>query len=153
MCTTPCSRRSIGFFEDHERPPARKHCPEHRLDGRADRGRHGVQSLYLLVDVYFVAALGDAAVAGVSGAGTLVLIVMALTQVLGVGAVALIAQAVGRKDQAYANLVFNQSQLFSALGAKHGSACRISARCDRPDLTPSAKEPYPHSQLGPPIAS
>ena len=35
--------------------------------------------------------------------------IMALTQVLGVGAVALIAQAVGRRDQADANLVFNQS--------------------------------------------
>jgi putative MATE family efflux protein len=34
---------------------------------------------------------------------------MALTQVLGVGAVALIAQAVGRRDPADANLVFNQS--------------------------------------------
>jgi putative MATE family efflux protein len=33
--------------------------------------------------------------------------------VLGVGAVALIAQAVGRKDQADANLVFNQSVLFA----------------------------------------
>ena len=44
-------------------------------------------------------------------------IVMALTQVLGVGAVALIAQAVGRKDQADANLVFNQSVLFAFLCA------------------------------------
>ena len=40
-------------------------------------------------------------------------IVMALTQVLGVGAVALIAQAVGRKDQADANVVFNQSVLLA----------------------------------------
>jgi len=40
-------------------------------------------------------------------------IVMALTQVLGVGAVALIAQAVGRKDRADANLVFNQSVLLA----------------------------------------
>src|SRR5688572_18089705 len=67
------------------------------------------QTLYFLVDLYFVAGLGDAAVAGVSAAGTLMFVIMALTQVLGVGAVALIAQAVGRKDQADANLVFNQS--------------------------------------------
>jgi putative MATE family efflux protein len=40
-------------------------------------------------------------------------VIMALTQVLGVGAVALIAQAVGRRDQADANLVFNQSVLFA----------------------------------------
>jgi putative MATE family efflux protein len=67
------------------------------------------QTLYLLVDLYFVAGLGDAAVAGVGAAGTIMFIVMALTQVLGVGAVALIAQAVGRKDRDAANLVFNQS--------------------------------------------
>jgi putative MATE family efflux protein len=71
------------------------------------------QTLYFLVDLYFVAGLGDAAVAGVGAAGTLMFVIMALTQVLGVGAVALIAQAVGRKDRADANLVFNQSVLFA----------------------------------------
>ncbi len=71
------------------------------------------QTLYFLVDLYFVASLGDAAIAGVSAAGTLMFVIMALTQVLGVGAIALIAQAVGRKDQADANLVFNQSVLFA----------------------------------------
>jgi putative MATE family efflux protein len=75
------------------------------------------QTLYFLVDLYFVAAIGDAAVAGVSAAGTLMFIVMALTQVLGVGAVALIAQAVGRKDRADANLVFNQSVVLALLCA------------------------------------
>ena len=73
------------------------------------------QTLYLLVDLYFVAALGDAAVAGVGAAGTLMFVVMALTQVLGVGAVALISQAVGRKNQADANIIFNQSLGLSAL--------------------------------------
>src|SRR5262245_10225264 len=71
------------------------------------------QTLYFLVDLYFVAGLGDASVAGVSAAGTLMFVIMALTQVLGVGAVALIAQAVGRRDHADANLVFNQSVLFA----------------------------------------
>jgi putative MATE family efflux protein len=71
------------------------------------------QTLYFLVDLYFVAGLGDAAVAGVGAAGTLMFVIMALTQVLGVGAVALIAQAVGRRDQTDANLVFNQSVLFA----------------------------------------
>ena len=71
------------------------------------------QTLYFLVDLYFVASIGDAAVAGVGAAGTLMFIVMALTQVLGVGAVALIAQAVGRRDQSDANLVFNQSVLLA----------------------------------------
>ena len=71
------------------------------------------QTLYFLVDLYFVAGLGDAAVAGVGAAGTLMFVIMALTQVLGVGSVALIAQAVGRKDRGDANLVFNQSMLFA----------------------------------------
>lgn len=67
------------------------------------------QTLYFLVDLYFVTRLGPTAVAGVGAGGTLTFAIMALTQVLGVGAVALIAQAVGRRDQADANLVFNQS--------------------------------------------
>jgi MATE family, multidrug efflux pump len=68
-----------------------------------------MQTLYFLVDLYFVGRLGDAALAGVGSAGNVTMIVVALTQVLGVGTVALIAQAVGRKDAADANLVFNQS--------------------------------------------
>jgi len=67
------------------------------------------QTLYFLIDLYFVARIGGAAIAGVGAAGNLTFVVMALTQVLGVGTVTLIAQAVGRKDQADANLVFNQS--------------------------------------------
>jgi putative MATE family efflux protein len=73
------------------------------------------QTLYLLVDLYFVSGLGDAAIAGVSSAGTASFVILALTQMLGVGTVALIAHAVGRKDQAAANLIFNQSLLLSAV--------------------------------------
>ncbi|HEY6985248.1 MAG TPA: MATE family efflux transporter, partial [Rhodanobacteraceae bacterium] len=73
------------------------------------------QTLYVLVDLYFVAQLGDAAIAGVSTAGNLQFIVMAATQVLGVGTMALIAQASGRKDQADANLVFNQSLMLGLI--------------------------------------
>ena len=71
------------------------------------------QTLYFLVDLYFVGRLGDAAIAGVGSAGNATFLVMALTQVLGVGTVSLIAQAVGRKDQAGANLVFNQSSVLA----------------------------------------
>jgi putative MATE family efflux protein len=74
------------------------------------------QTAYLLIDLYFVAGMGDAAMAGVSAAGTLQFIVMAATQVLGVGTVALIAQASGRKDRADATLVFNQSLFLSLIG-------------------------------------
>ncbi len=73
------------------------------------------QTLYFLVDLYFVARLGDAAIAGVSTAGTISFVILALTQMLGVGTVALVSHAVGRKDQAEANLVFNQSVLLSAI--------------------------------------
>jgi putative MATE family efflux protein len=75
------------------------------------------QTLYLLVDLYFVAALGEAAVAGVGAGGTVIFVVSALTQVLGVSAVALISQAVGRKDRNEANLVFNQSLVVAAVFA------------------------------------
>lgn len=71
------------------------------------------QTAYYLVDLWFVARLGDAALAGVGAAGNVQMIVMALTQVLGVGTMALIANAVGRKDSADANLVFNQSVGFA----------------------------------------
>jgi len=72
------------------------------------------QTLYYLVDLYFVAQLGEAAIAGVSTAGNLQFIIMALSQVLGVGTVALIAHASGRKDREDANLIFNQSLLLAA---------------------------------------
>jgi putative MATE family efflux protein len=68
-----------------------------------------LQTLYYVVDLFFVSRIGDAAIAGVSGAGNLMFLVFALTQTLGVGIVALIAQAVGRSDRPDANLVFNQS--------------------------------------------
>jgi putative MATE family efflux protein len=73
------------------------------------------QTLYFLVDLYFVSRLGDATIAGVSTAGTVTFVMMALTQMLGVGTVALVAHAVGRKDQAEANLIFNQSVVLSGI--------------------------------------
>ena len=75
------------------------------------------QTLYVLVDLYFVAKIGDAAIAGVATAGNVQFVIMALSQVLGVGTMALIAQAVGRKDRDDANLVFNQSLVLAAICA------------------------------------
>jgi putative MATE family efflux protein len=72
------------------------------------------QTLYFLIDLYFVGGLGAAALAGVGAAGNVTFIVMAVTQVLGVGTVTLISHAAGRKDQADATLVFNQSLVLSA---------------------------------------
>jgi putative MATE family efflux protein len=76
-----------------------------------------LQTLYYMVDLFFVSRLGDAAIAGVSAAGNVTFLVFALTQMLGVGVVALISQAVGRKDAGEANLVFNQSLVLSLLCA------------------------------------
>ncbi|HSY07945.1 MAG TPA: MATE family efflux transporter [Steroidobacteraceae bacterium] len=76
-----------------------------------------LQTLYYIVDLYFVSRIGNAAIAGVSAAGNIMLIVFALTQMLGVGIVALMSQAVGRKDPEGANLIFNQSLVLSLLCA------------------------------------
>lgn len=73
------------------------------------------QALYFLIDLYFIGELGAHALAGVGVAGNAAFLVMALTQVLGVGTVALISQAVGRKDRAEANLIFNQSLMLALL--------------------------------------
>ena len=59
-----------------------------------------VQTLYLLADLYWVGHLGKEAIAAVGVAGNITMIVLALTQMLGVGTTTLIAQATGRKDQA-----------------------------------------------------
>lgn len=67
------------------------------------------QTLYYFVDLYFVAQLGEHAIAGVSAAGNSYFVIFALSQLLAVGTAALISHAVGRKDQLEANLVFNQS--------------------------------------------
>lgn len=72
------------------------------------------QIAYQLVDLYFVTRISVAATAGVNAAGNAVLVIVVLTQILGVGTVALVAQAVGRKDHADANLAFNQSMVLSA---------------------------------------
>jgi len=68
-----------------------------------------LQTLYYIVDPYFVAQRGEAAIAGVSAAGNAMFIVFALTRILGVGTVTLISHAVGRDDRRDGNHVFNQS--------------------------------------------
>lgn len=74
-----------------------------------------VQVLYNLIDIYFVAKLGDAAIAGVSAAANIMFLILAFTQILNVGTVALIARAAGAKDQEQASRVFNQAVTISAL--------------------------------------
>jgi putative MATE family efflux protein len=76
-----------------------------------------VQTLYLLADLYWVGSLGKEAIAAVGVAGNLMMIVLALTQMLGVGTTTLISHAAGEKDQKRAELVFNQSFVMSILVA------------------------------------
>lgn len=73
------------------------------------------QTLYYLVDLYFVATLGPAAIAGVSAAGNVQFLIMAVTQILGVGAMALISQAAGRKDRADVADIYQQCLLLSVI--------------------------------------
>lgn len=68
-----------------------------------------------LIDLYFVAGLGDAAIAGVGAAGNAGFLVSAVTQIVSVGTLAAVSQAVGRKDRADASLMFNQSLGLSVL--------------------------------------
>src|SRR5207244_3287579 len=74
-----------------------------------------IQTLYLLADLYWVGNLGKEAIAAVGLSGNLMMVVMALTQALGVGTTTLISQATGRKDQPRAELAFNQALVLSLL--------------------------------------
>lgn len=76
-----------------------------------------LQTLYALVDIYWVAHLGKEAVAAVALASNLMFVVLALSQTLSVGAIALISQAFGRKDELEVQRLFNQSQAQCAVAA------------------------------------
>jgi len=73
------------------------------------------QTLYVLIDLYWVGRLGTEAVAAVGIAGNLTFVVLALTQMLGVGTTAVISHAVGRRDHGEARMLFNQSQVLAML--------------------------------------
>ena len=86
------------------------------------------QTLYFLVDLYWVGRLGKEAVAGVAIAGNLTFIVLAITQMLGVGVTTLVSHAAGQRDQARARLVFNQSLVLSVLVGVAFCALRLAVR-------------------------
>ena len=95
------------------------------------------QTLYFLVDLYFVGQVGAAAVAAVSISGNLMFLVMAMTTALGVGTTTLVSQAVGAKDMPRAEHAVNQSQVLSlavggafgllAFAGRHGFAAAFAA--------------------------
>ena len=76
-----------------------------------------------LIDLYFVAGLGEAAIAGIGAAGNAGFVTNALTQIVSVGTLAAVSQAVGRRDRTDANLNFNQSLVLSAVCG----ACTMAA--------------------------
>jgi putative MATE family efflux protein len=73
------------------------------------------QTLYFLIDLFWVGRLGKEAVAAVSIAGNLMFVVLAVTQMLAVGTTTLVSHAAGRKDHARAHFAFNQAVVLSVL--------------------------------------
>lgn len=72
------------------------------------------QTLYYLVDLYFVAQVGSAAVAAVGLSGNIMLVTIALIQVMTIGTTTLVAHAWGRKELAEAGRIFNQAQVMAS---------------------------------------
>ena len=72
-------------------------------------------TLYLMVDLYFVGRLGPDAVAAVSISGNAFFVILGLSFVLGIGGMALIAQAFGRRDYEEAGKIYKQSLIFAIL--------------------------------------
>ena len=73
------------------------------------------QTLYFLVDLYFVAGIGASAIAGVGLAGNAFFLCMAASQMIGVGALSLIARSIGAKTYDQADAVYRQAMVI-ALG-------------------------------------
>ena len=69
-----------------------------------------LQTLYGLVDIYWVGKLGKEAVAAVALSSNLMFLSLAVTQTLSVGCVALVSQAAGKKEHAEVQHLFNQAQ-------------------------------------------
>ena len=86
------------------------------------------QTLYFLIDLYWVGRLGTAAVAGVGIAGNLSFIVLAITQMLGVGTTTVVAHAAGRKNRDDAKHLFNQSQGLAVIAGLLFFAIAFSGR-------------------------
>ena len=76
-----------------------------------------LQILYSLVDLYWVGHLGPQAIAAVTLGSNLMFIVLAGTQMLSVGTVALVAQAAGRRDMAAVTANTAQATSIAIVGA------------------------------------
>jgi MATE family, multidrug efflux pump len=86
------------------------------------------QTLYYLVDLYWVGRLGKEAVAAVGVSGNLMFVTLALTQMLGVGCTTLVSHAAGRRDRDRVLLVFNQALVLSVLAGVVFFALAMASR-------------------------
>ncbi|MEZ5994323.1 MAG: MATE family efflux transporter [Hyphomonadaceae bacterium] len=75
------------------------------------------QTLYFIVDLYFVSRLGNEAIAGVSASGNVFFLALAANQLISIGVMALVAQAIGKKDAAEANHYSDQAISMALAGA------------------------------------
>jgi putative MATE family efflux protein len=73
-----------------------------------------LQTLYSLVDIYWVGQLGKQAVAAVALSTNLMFVSLAASQALSVGCVALVSRAAGQKNDAEVQRLFNQAQCLAA---------------------------------------
>lgn len=71
------------------------------------------QTLYVLVDLFWVGRLGTDAVAAVGISANLSFLVLAISQMLGVGTTTVVSHAAGSKQHDQAIFLFNQSQILS----------------------------------------
>ena len=71
------------------------------------------QTLYVLVDLFWVGRLGTDAVAAVGISANLSFLVLAISQMLGVGTTTMVSHAAGSKQHDQAIFLFNQSQVLS----------------------------------------
>ncbi len=101
----------------------------------------GLQSLYALVNLFFVGWLGGPAVAGLSISLNTFFLVLAVGQSLGTGGLALLAQAYGRSERAQVPFVFQQLVWLSLavgmamwIGGHLGAGAFIRAFTADPDV-------------------
>lgn len=73
-----------------------------------------LQTLYSLVDIYWVGRLGKQAVAAVALSTNLMFVSLAASQALAVGCVALVSRAAGQKNIDEVQRLFNQAQCLAA---------------------------------------
>jgi len=83
-------------------------------------------TLYFVADLWFVGRLGPSAVAAVSISINAFFVILALAMTIGIGGMALIAQAYGRKDYQYGGRVFQQSLMLCVLTGITATAVGLS---------------------------